>query len=208
MQAEHGARSAEASNRLDRLRKEEIQMAKTKNTVAVLAGQLIAGTNKHFPTTSSLAFGGGTFTPAEVEASLQTLSDLRTAVNDAKTATKAKLADEQAQAPSLRTQMSAYVTYVKATFGNSPDVLADFGLTPNKVKAPLTLDQKAAAAAKRTATRAARHTMGSKQKKGVKGTITTIITPTSSTAPQPVAPSPVASAPSQGTSAAAAPRTP
>jgi hypothetical protein len=183
-------------------------MKTTKNTVVALAGQLIAGTKKHFPAASSLAFGGGTFTPAQVETSLQTLSDLRTAVNDAKAATKAKLADEEAQAPSLRTQMSAFVTYVKATFGNSPDVLADFGLTPKKVKAPLTLDQKAAAAAKRKATRAARHTMGSKQKKDVKGTITTIVTPTSSTAPQPVAPSPVASAPSPGTSAVAAPRTP
>ncbi len=165
METEHGARSPGSSNRLDRFRKEEIQMTTTtKNTVVALAGQLIAGTKKHFPAASSLAFGGGTFTPAQVETSLQTLSDLRTAVNDAKAATKAKLADEKTQAPSLRTQMSTFVTYVKATFGDSPDILADFGLTPKKVKAPLTIAQKATAAAKREATRAARHTMGSKQK--------------------------------------------
>ncbi len=175
-----------------------------KNTVIGLATQLVAGTKKHFSNVSSLSFGGGTFTPAQVETSLQTLSDLRSAVDDAKTVTKAKLADEQAQAPSLRIQMDAFV---KASFGNSPDILADFGLAPKKVRAPLTVAQKATAAAKRAATRAARHTMGSKQKKDVKGTITTIIGSTPSTAPQPVTQSPAASAPSQGASVVAAPRT-
>jgi len=180
----------------------------TKNTVIGLATQLVAGTKKHFSNVSSLSFGGGTFTPAQVEASLQTLADLRSAVDAAKAATKAKLADEQAQAPSLRIQMDAYVTFVKASFGNSPDVLADFGLAPKKARTPLTVAQKAAAAAKRTATRAARHTMGKVQKKDVKGTITTIVGSTPSAAPQPVTQSPVASAPSQGASVVAAPRTP
>jgi len=183
-------------------------MATTKNTVVALAGQLLAGTKKHFSNVSSLTFGGGTFTPAQIEASLQTLSDLRSAVDAARAATKAKLADEQAQAPSLRTQMDAFVAFVKASFGNSPDVLADFGLAPKKARAPLTVAQKAAAAAKRKATRAARHTMGKVQKKSVKGTITTIVDSTSPTAPAPVATSPAASAPSPGTSVAAAPRTP
>ena len=63
-----------------------------------LAKQLIAGTQKHFSTVSSLTFGNGTFTPAQVEASLQTLIDLRTAVDDAKAATKAKIVAEAAQA--------------------------------------------------------------------------------------------------------------
>jgi hypothetical protein len=183
-----------------------------KNTVASRAKQLIAGAQKHFSTASSLAFGGGTFTPAQTVASLQTLADLRTAVDDAKAATKAKIAAEAAQAPALTSHMAAFVQYVKATFGNSPDVLADFGLKPKKAAAPLTVDQKAAAAAKRAATRAARHTMGSKQKKDVKGTITTIVQSTPSTAAKPVVQqSPVASAPTQSvgsTGAAAAPHVP
>ena len=45
--------------------------------------------------------------------------------------------------------MAAFVAFVKATFGNSPDVLADFGLKPKKATTPLTVEQKAAAAAKR-----------------------------------------------------------
>jgi hypothetical protein len=47
--------------------------------------------------------------------------------------------------------MAAYVAFVKATFGASPDALADFGLKPRKARPPLTIDQMAAAAAKRTA---------------------------------------------------------
>jgi hypothetical protein len=178
-----------------------------KNTDVALAKQLVAGTTKHFSTVSMLAFGNGSFTPAQVEAFLQTLIDLRTAVQGAQAVAKAKVVAEAAQAPSLRSQMAAYVAFVKATFGASPDALADFGLKPKKARTPLTIDQMAAAAAKRAATRAARHTMGSKQKKDVKGTVTTIVTPQPTAAPAPVAPSPVASAPT-GTSAGTAPRTP
>ena len=135
-----------------------------KNTDVALAKQLVAGTTKHFSNVSSLAFGNGSLTPAQVEAFLQTLIDLRTAVEGAQAVAKAKVIAEAAQTPSLRSQMAAYVAFVKATFGASPDVLADFGLKPRKTRTPLTIDQMAAAAAKRTATRAARHTMGTKQK--------------------------------------------
>jgi hypothetical protein len=182
-------------------------MTTGKDTDVALATQLVAGTKKHFSTASSLTFGNSTLTPVQVDAFLQTLIDLRAAVDDAKAATKAKIIAEAAQAPSLRSQMAAYVAYVKATFGNSPDALADFGLKPRKVRAPLTIDQLADAAAKRAATRAARHTMGPKKKQSVKGTITTIVTPPSASAPAPVAPSPVASAPQTGASAVTAPHT-
>jgi hypothetical protein len=180
-------------------------MTTGKDTDAALAMQMIAGTKQHFSTVSSLTFGNGTYTPVQVEAFLQTLIDLRTAVDDAKAATKAKIVAEAAQAPSRRSQLAAYVAYVKATFGNSPDALADFGLKPRKTRTPLTIDQQAAAAAKRAATRAARHTMGPKEKSKVKGTITTIVSQPTAPAPAPVAQSPVVSAPSQGTSGGIAP---
>jgi hypothetical protein len=176
-----------------------------KTTEAALARQLIAGSKKHLSNVSSLMLESGTFTPAQIEASLQTLADLRTSVDAAKSATKAKIADEHAQAPLLRSHMTAFAAFVRTAFSKSPDVLADFGLKPKKVKAPLTIEQKAAAAAKRKATRAMRHTMGTKQKKNVKGTVTTIVAPTDSKASQPIAPSPVAGAPT-GTSGGATPR--
>jgi hypothetical protein len=180
-------------------------MTTSKSKEASRAEQLIAGTKQHFATATSLAFAGSTFTPAQVEASLQTLADLREAVDTAKTATRAKVAAEKAQAPSLRSFMSAYVTFVKATFGAQPDVLAHFGLVPKKAPTPLTVEQKAAATAKRDATRAARHTMGPKQKKAVKGTVTTIVPTTPIPATKPVAtspaPAPATQAPATGSAA-------
>ena len=100
-----------------------------KDTRASLAKQLIAGTKKHFSSAASLAFGGTVSTPAQVESSLQTIIDLRTAVDAAKADTKAKVTTEEAQRVSLDGHMADYVTFVKATFGNAPDILADFGLS-------------------------------------------------------------------------------
>ena len=100
---------------------------------------------------------------------------------------EAKLSAERAKGPALRVFLLEFVSFVRATFGASPDTLADFGLKPKKVPAPLTTEQKAAAAAKRAATRAARHTMGAKQKKSVKGTVPTTVTSTPTTATPPVA---------------------
>jgi hypothetical protein len=180
-------------------------MTTGKETGMAFATKLIAGTKAHLASATSVTFGSATYTPAQIEAFLQTLIDLRTAVDAAKSATKAKIVAEAAQAPALRIQMDAFVSYVKATFGNSPDVLADFGITPKKARAPLTIDQMATAAAKRAATRAARHTMGPKKKLSVKGTITTIVTPPAAPAPAPITPAPVASAaPTGGTGTAPA----
>jgi hypothetical protein len=171
-------------------------MTTGKEMDTAFATKLIAGAKVHFTNASAtLTFGNATYTPAQVEAFLQTLVDLRTAVDAAKAATKAKIVAEVAQTPALRSQMAAFVSYVKATFGNSPDVLADFGITPRKARTPLTIGQLAEAAARRAATREARHTMGPKKKQSLKGTITTIVTPAAASTPAPINPAPVASAP-------------
>jgi len=151
-------------------------MAKnTKSTQIALAKQLIAGTSQHLANTSQLGFASATFTPAQVIASLQTLIDLRQGVDTAKATAKARLAEEKAKAPALRSFMAALESFVKVTFGNSPDVLADFGLHPRKARAPLKGTAKAAAAAKSKATRSARNTMGSQQRKAVKGDVTRVV---------------------------------
>jgi hypothetical protein len=145
-----------------------------KRTVVALAEQLIAGTSKHLAN-QTLTFASGSHTPAEVTAQLQKVVTRRSDVETAKATAKAKLAAEKADMPALRDLLNAYVSFVKVTFSKSPDVLADFGLTPKKATTPLTVVQKAAAAAKRKATRAARHTMGTQQKKGVKGAVTGVV---------------------------------
>ena len=180
----------------------------SKGQVAAFAKQLIAGTQKHLASTTQVALLGGSFTPDQIASKIQLLVNLRADVVAARATTKAKIANEVAQTPALRTFIGAFELHVKAAFGSSPDVLADFGIAP-KARAPLTVEAKAAAAAKRAATRAARHPMGSKQKKGIKGDVTgVLVTPLTASPPTGTAPrSPTAPATSAGTTAAATPHT-
>jgi hypothetical protein len=180
-----------------------------KGGIVVVAKQLIAGTEKHLSNTTPVAFGGGTFTADQIASKLQALVDLRSAVNTAQAAAKAKLANEAVQAPALRTFIRQLKAFVKATFVASPDVLADFGIT-SKSRVPRTVEEKAAAVAKSAATRSARHTMGARQKAGVKGDVTgVVVTPTSASATTVAAPSsPTTPATSAGPTAASSPTAP
>jgi hypothetical protein len=175
-----------------------------KTATVSRAEALSEGITKHFPNAKqSLAFGGTTYTVTQVTTNLQEITDLRTATTDAQSSAKAKVAAEKAQLPPLLLFMAALVAFVKATFGDAPDVLADFGLVPKKARKPLTAEQLAAAKAKRKATRAARGTVGSKKKLAIVGNVTgVIVTPVTapSAAPQPAS----ANAPATAASASAA----
>jgi hypothetical protein len=154
-----------------------------KASDAARATQLVAGTSAQFAKGTKLNFASGTFTPAQVLTQLQLLISLRAGVSDARAALAAKLAAEEAQLPALLAFMNAFVAFVKATFSGSPDVLASFGLAPTKRKTP-DVQTLAAAAVKRGATRAARGTKGTKQRKAVKGAVTgVVVTPIVAGAP-------------------------
>jgi hypothetical protein len=169
--------------------KEVILMANKVHADADLATKLIAGLNRHLATVSQLALAGGTFTPAQVTTQLQAIVNTRADVDAAKAQVEAKLAAFDAQAPAQRVFLDAFVSFVKAAFGNAPDVLADFGLKPKKARTPLTVEAKAAAAAKRAATRAKRNVLGKVQRKAVKGNVTGVVV-TPIVAPQPATPAP------------------
>jgi hypothetical protein len=184
-----------------------------KQNAASRAEALSEGTTKHFPNASQqLTIGGVVYTVAEVNTNLQEIAALRTATTDAQASAKVKVAAEAVKLPPLLLFMSAYTAYVKATFGNAPDVLGDFGVPPRKPRKPLTPAQKAAASAKARATREARGTKGPKAILAVTGnvigvTVTPITAPVApapaaapAPAPQPTAPA-NASTPAQGASA-------
>jgi hypothetical protein len=152
---------------------------------------LIVGANKHFPDASqSLTFGGATRTVTALTQLLQSYVDLRATVLASQAATKTKIATERNQTPSLLAVIDEFVAFVKVTFGNQPDVLADFGLAPPKARTPLTAEQKAVAAAKRAATRTARATKGKVQKKAVKGAVSATLVVTPLAGPPPVVTTP------------------
>ncbi|HEX3769721.1 MAG TPA: hypothetical protein VHV30_02595 [Polyangiaceae bacterium] len=149
----------------------------TKGQVVVSAKQLIEGTAKRLANATQVEFMGTSYTPAQLASSLQQLVDLRADVDAAKATTRAKLAAESTQGPPLRVLMNAYVAYLRVTFGHSQEALADFGIT-SKTRATPSSEAKTAAVAKRKATRAARHTMGPRQKMGIHGNVTGVtVTP-------------------------------
>ena len=185
-----------------------VRTVKSKTSKASLVKQLIAGANKRFPNASGvLTFGGATHTVTALTQLLQSYVDLREAVIASQAATNAKVASERAQTPSLLAVIDEFVAYVRVTFGNQPEALADFGLAPPKARAPQTAEKKAAAVAKRAATRKARGTMGSVQKKGVKGAVNATLVVTPQAGAQPAVPTP-APAPAPAPAGATTPRVP
>jgi hypothetical protein len=177
---------------------------RSKGSEAVLAEKLAAGTQKHLSGVGTLILGSGTFTPAQVVSELQSFAALRTSVDTAKAAMKAALEDEKSKAPPLRAFLMTFIGFVRTAFGNSPDILADFGLPPKTTRKPLTADKQAAAIAKRKSTREARGTTGKRKKASIKGAVTGVeITPVTASpaaaAAAPAAPNAaVAPAPSPG----------
>ena len=127
---------------------------KAKETIQ--AQQLLAGFQKHLSTVTSLTVKSVDYTAAQFTTALTAFVALRSGVVAAQAAAKVALNAEEAQAPALLIVIDALVSYVELTYAKSPDVLADFGLKPRKAPTPLTAEQKAAANAKRRATRAAR----------------------------------------------------
>jgi hypothetical protein len=178
----------------------------TKTTVVALARQLIAGTEAKLSNVSSITFDSRTFTPAELTTALNRVITLRSDVDTAKAATKAKLEAERTEMPALRAVMRGLVQFIKVSRSAEPDVLAAFGITPKARTAP-SAEAKAVAVAKRASTREARHTMGPVAKKRVKGTVTGgALVPT--LAPEPVVTPATPASPSPGANAPAATATP
>jgi hypothetical protein len=143
-------------------------------------GQLINGTKKHFPNANqTITLGGASITIDAAIAELQSFVDNRAAVVAAQAAAKTKVEAERAALPALNAFIKAFIGFIRLTFGPQADVLADFGLAPHKAPAPVTAEKKAAAVAKRKATRDARGTKGAKAKKAIHGNVNVelVVTP-------------------------------
>jgi hypothetical protein len=126
--------------------------------------RLVAGTKKH-AADGSLILGSTTYTTRALVEVLESLGDALDSVDGA----KARWQDALEHANDLRATVGpvirGYQAWVAVTHGGTPSTLADYGVTPPKERTPLTAEQLAIAVAKRNATRAARHTMGKRQRK-------------------------------------------
>ncbi len=150
------------------------QAKMNKVTLAQSYGRLIAGLKLHLSSTP-IVLDGTSYTS-------QSLIDLFQSVVDALSkadAAKAQWSSTLQQLAELKAEVApvagAFRSHVLTINGSSPSALGDYGLSPRKTKTPLSGAQQAAATAKAKATRAARHTMGSKQKQGVTGNVTGVV---------------------------------
>ena len=138
------------------------------NTALALDKKAMAGVDKYFANSPTLAIAGTNLTPAAIKAVLQSEIDADSALEAARAEVSQLMllaVASRAKAHDMRQSLRLYI--LATAGGDAVKMLQDFGMNPKPSKA--TVETKAQAVVKSKATRAARHTMGSKQKKAVKG---------------------------------------
>ena len=137
---------------------------------------------------------------------LQKDIDLADAASNAKEDLLVAAAAARQQRATMAPIMVGFRAFLENMF-TDPSTIAEFGFPPRK-RSNSTAEAKTAAVNKRAATRTARHTMGPKQKKDIKGTVAPTEPETPPPAQAPVTPAPVATAPANGgtTTAGAVPK--
>jgi hypothetical protein len=169
-------------------------MTTNKDTRSNRNRQAVVGVQKHYPPTSTLVLNGVPLTPADVTKALQASVDAADATAAATASFHKAAALEQAANTTGDATYRSLKQYVMNQFKASPDVLADFGFTLPSRRVP-SADTVAGAVEKRAATREARHTMGKRQKAGIKGTVATAPAAPAGSATPPATPAPVVNPP-------------
>lgn len=141
----------------------------TKTQLKSVDQKFLAGLQRHFKSSKTIAFGGRSYTYKELVDIFQASIDAANA-SDVKygewlDTVKAHRKIEQATMAVRR----GFRKFVIALLGETSSSLIDFGIKPRKKTKKLTLDEKTAALKKVQATREARHTMGKRQKRKVVG---------------------------------------
>ena len=152
---------------------------KTRNT------SVAAGIDKRI--TGNTTIGGVVYTPAALKA---VFLDANAAIDNADALHKQWQDQVLATKAAVKTANAVFLflrSYLVGQYGdNANAILNDFGMEPTKSHATKTAATKAAAAEKRDATRAVRHTMGKVQKKSVKGTVEVPVAQEAPAAPTPL----------------------
>ncbi len=175
--------------------------AKVNRTMQQTVDQkLIIGLKKHEATVPSFVIGGTSFKTADIIGILQARIDARNAAVATKATWQAGVKADHDEREKSKAVVSGLQQALRVVFSGMIDSLADFGLKPRKSYV-LTPEAKQVAAAKAKATRAARHTMGSQQKKAVKGNVTGIVVTPTTSAPSSSASVNGAAAPATATAA-------
>jgi hypothetical protein len=160
-----------------------VQQATPKGLEAELT-LLLKGLDAVIPDGTSVTMAGKNLTKDALKAELQQGLDLFQAVHRQVGATKSsRLALSQAL-PQVRQEVRAFRDALVGLLGRGNPLLEQLGIRVHAGAIAMTAEQKALRVQKLRATRAARHTMGKRQRKSVVGTL-----PAASTAPVATVPS-------------------
>jgi hypothetical protein len=132
---------------------------------------LIDGLRKHAAELPSMVISGTTRNNRDLVAILQSRIDSANAALSTRATWRTAIRTDQTLRATTKTVVSGLRQGLLVAFEGQLDTLADFGLTARAVHVA-TPEEKAASTAKAKATRAARHTLGPKQKAEIKGTVT------------------------------------
>jgi hypothetical protein len=133
-------------------------------------------------TKATIAIDGETHKVSDVIAMYQACLDTRAALTTQRAQVKATLVSRAIAEATRRAADRALKPWVINQYGAGSQQAHDFGFPPPK--APVrTVEEKSQAVARNHATRDARHTMGPKQKKGIKGTTIAPAAPADPAAP-------------------------
>jgi hypothetical protein len=164
-------------------------------------GQLISGLQKNQPN-GTIVIDGTSYTTTELIQLLQALIDALSSTVAARTAYRDAVHQSDALLKTDGPTVTALKASLRITYGPDSSTLSQYGLSPRKVTVR-TAEEKAIAAEKARATRAARHTMGKKAKKAITGATAsaapTVTAPAG--APAPAAPSVTVTPVTSGTAA-------
>lgn len=120
---------------------------------------------------TSLVIEGKRINLADLGVELQKYKDTYEAVEDAHLEYKLALAARETIEATVQRRCDAVRGALRGSLGKTNQALALYGVTPAKTPRPLTAEEDLVRVAKAKATRAARHTMGRKQRLAIKGTL-------------------------------------
>ena len=167
-------------------------------TTALARNKMISeGVDKYFSKVKSLTVGGDEYTPKSLMAVLTAEDDASLAVDSTRAQLEAQVVTHRTAKVTAAALRSALKVYILGTYGKKAvQMLGDFGMSVPKDPGARTVNEKSKAVAKNLATRAARHTMGKKQKLSITGVVPSTATTaeTSSSSAPAATPAQVASA--------------
>jgi hypothetical protein len=143
-----------------------------KTTIQAHEQSALAGVDKYYANVSSLTVGGVQYTPAAIKQVLTDDLTAQAAVGAQRATLRVGVKAAKQTRATANALLKALRVHIVDQYGSKAEpVLQDFGYPPPR-DTKKTVKDKAQAVDKSLATRAARHTMGTKQKKSVKSTTT------------------------------------